>query len=126
MPAQQAKTFWESRLWGSGGGFGGGPVGAQVLQPVGVVEWWVGQHRGAALGEGLLEQLGLIAPAARVAEHALEERDALWPGHDRTERGAEGQLDVRARRALAVTERRRALDDEDDVRAVVTVSADHH
>jgi len=39
---------------------GAGPVGAQVLEPLGVVEGRVGEHLGAVVRQRLLEHLGLV------------------------------------------------------------------
>ena len=101
-------------------------MGAQVGQPVGERERRVRQRLRPLCGEGRLEGLGVVAPAARVTHHHLEQRGPLWSGDDGAECGAEWQLDVGPGRTATVAEADFALDYEDHVGGEVTMAAHHH
>ena len=74
----------------------------------------------------VLERLRLVAPRPRIAHHHLEHHCACGSGAHRTERRAERQLDMRARRAEPVAEPDLTFDDEHDVGAVVAMPSDDH
>src|SRR6202012_2618293 len=59
----------------------------------------------------------------RISHHHFQQLSAVGPGDERTERGAEGQLDMGASWAIAVAAPHVALDHKDDMRAIMTVLA---
>ena len=90
-------------------------MGAQVGQPGRELERRVRERLGALGGQSRLEGLRVVAPAAGVTHHHLEEHRTLGPGDDGAERGAQGKLDVGPDRARAVSDGDLALEHEDDV-----------
>ena len=67
------------------------------------VERQVSSHAGRSIGgsgsalgptfvQGPAERVGIVPPRPGVAHHDLQQHRALGPGHERSERGAEGQL----------------------------------
>lgn len=92
----------------------------------GQIDRRVGELHDAALGEELVIAVRVGGERARVAHHHLEEHDAVRSRDEGSERVALVERDVRARRAVPFAARHLAVDDEDDVIAVVAVGLHDH
>jgi hypothetical protein len=102
------------------------PVAALVFEPCAEFNGWVGQRCDCVRGHGLVERIGLVAPAAEVAIGDLEEAGALGACDDRAEGGTEWKIDMGAGRAPTIAEPRAARDDPHEVMTEVPMAARDH
>src|SRR5580765_7492283 len=81
----------------------------RVLEPARHVDRWIGELLHVAFGEEAFVALGIGRERTRVAHHHFEELDAFRPGHERAERVALVERDVRAFYAAHVAAHHLAL-----------------